>query len=82
MARYVEVISLVTSDEELVELVEVRDRTPEVISLVTSEEETSTEYNSDEEYWRQRKKACPFVLWECSEQVGVVDKSFFLVFYH
>ena len=68
MASYVEVVSLVTSDEGAVELVERRPKEIEVISLVTSEEgETSegstTDYDSDEEYWRQRKKRCPFILW-------------------
>ena len=85
MSKYIEVISLVTSDEELVELVEVEAKTAEVISLVTSGEDENekreedvdvTDYDSDEEYWRQRKKKCPFILWECSEVVSVVYKCY------
>ena len=57
MASYIEVVSLVTSDEGAVELVERKPKEVEVILLVTSEEEgnttgSTTDYDSDEEYWR------------------------------
>ena len=82
MAKYIEVVSLVTSDEGPTELVE-RKKT-EVISLVTSEEEdkstSTTDYDSDEEYWRQRKKNCTFILWECSDVVSMIDKCYVFFF--
>ena len=75
MARYIEVISLVTSDEGAVEVIEKEVEEVKAISLVTSEEETdNVSYDSDEEYWRERKRKCPFVLWESFEAVSAVDK--------
>ena len=78
MARYIEVISLATSDEGVIEVVKKEVEEVKVISLITSEEEEDISYDSDEEYWRERKRNCPFIIWECSEVVSVVDKCFFL----
>ena len=71
MAKFVEVTLLATSDEGEVELVR-KER--EVISLITSdsdeeEGEEVEELDSDEEVWRERKRRCPFILWECAEEV-------------
>ena len=66
MAKYIEVFSLVTSDKELVELVEVKPKKVEVIWLVTNEGDESdekeinvdstTDYNSDKEFGGEEKK--------------------------
>ena len=67
MARHIEVVSLVTSNEDVIELVEKKPKAVEVILLVASEEGngegSTTDYDSDKEFWRERKKKCPFILW-------------------
>ena len=76
-----------SSDEGVTKLVEKKSKVVEVISLVTSEEEkaegSTTDYDSDEEHWRQRKNNCSYILWECNKEVGVVNECFvfFWVFF-